>query len=446
MKTQYIKQLMDQALAAGMTAGEAYVAAGSSFSAMAHGGEIVDYQVNTTKGLCFRGLFQGKMGYASTEAMDEASIQELIDGVKESAMLSEEEAVEVIYPGDKAYPEFNAYAKDLDSVTGEEKITLCLALEKAGLAIDPRVRQIDHSTVSTESASIHIVNTYGLDIQYQDNSCVAYMQPVVTEDGDTDVGFKVECGRDFSKLDSQKIAEEAVGEALLALHGKPVASGNYRTIIRWDAMRDLLRTFSGIFSAENTQKDLSMLKGKEGESIAAPCITLMDDPLLVGGFASCPFDAEGVASKSKAVIENGVLKTLLHNLKTAKKQGVATTGNASKAGYTAPVRVAPTNFFLQPGSKSLEDMMGDLGDGLVITDVSGLHSGANPISGDFSLLAKGYTVKNGKRERPVAQITIAGNFYTLLKNIQTVGSDLNFPGSGVGSPSVDAGIVAVAGN
>ena len=145
------------------------------------------------------------------------------------------------------------------------------------------------------------------------------------------------------------------------------------------------------------------------------------------------------------MVENGVLKTLLHNLKTARKAGVKSTGNARKNDYASPVHVAPSNFFFKPGDKDLDDLMADMGEGLVITDVSGLHAGANPSSGDFSLLAEGYTVKDGKKDQPVDRITVAGNFYTLLKNIRAVGSDLKFTGSSVCSPSLDVGELKVAG-
>jgi len=223
-----------------------------------------------------------------------------------------------------------------------------------------------------------------------------------------------------------------------------VESGVWRAVIRRDAMRSLLSTFSGIFSAENAQKKLSLLDGREGETIAASCVTLIDDPLLPGGFASIPFDGEGSACRTKAVIENGVLKTLLHSRKTARKAGTVSTGNARRS-VTSPVQVAPTNFFFRPGEKDLDALLRDMGEGLLITELGGLHAGANPISGDFSLIAKGFLVSGGKQGEPVEQITIAGNFYQLLKNIRAVGNDLEFKGGSIGSPSMDAGSIHVAG-
>lgn len=178
--------------------------------------------------------------------------------------------------------------------------------------------------------------------------------------------------------------------------------------------------------------------------IAAPCVTLMDDPHMKGGAASRPFDGEGVATRVKQVIEGGRLTTLLHNLKTAKKAGVQTTGNAAR-GLKSSITVAPSNFYIKPGEKSLSGLEAEMENGLVVTKLEGLHSGANEISGDFSLLCTGHLVRDGKRVQAVEQVTVAGNFFALLKDIVAVGSDLRFGMGSVGSPSVRVSSLSIAG-
>ena len=162
----------------------------------------------------------------------------------------------------------------------------------------------------------------------------------------------------------------------------------------------------------------------------------MDDPFHQEGFSSRNFDGEGVASKTCTVVENGTLKTLLHNRKTAKKEGVETTGHAYKSSYKGTLTVAPSNFYIVPGEKGYDDLVESLDEAVIITKLAGLHSGANAVSGDFSVAANGFYVKDGKIQSPVKQMTIAGNFFDLLKNIQEVGSDLYFSTSGIGSPSL----------
>ena len=177
--------------------------------------------------------------------------------------------------------------------------------------------------------------------------------------------------------------------------------------------------------------------------VAAECVTIMDDPPLEKGGASSAFDGDGVPTRVKAVVDGGKLTTLLHNLKTANKQGVETTANAS-----AGKGVSPTNFYFKASDVSFEDMVAKTGDGLLITQLMGMHSGANAISGDFSLAARGFSIKDGKLDRPVDQITIAGNFYTMLKDIEAVGSDMHFGfpgGSCFGSPCVLVKSLSVAG-
>ena len=442
---QFIQQVLAAAREAGITAAEIYLSSGDSFRAMCQQGQVNNYTVNSTRGLSLRGLYQGKMGYAATEAFDDEAVAQLVRGVKESAALIEDEDVQEIYPGDAEYPALNQYNPALDQVPEARKLQFVLDLEKCAKEKDPRIVQLTYDMLSTTSGQTRIANSYGLNLSFRDNLAVAVASALAKEGDRVSTGTGFAISRDFEALSVEKIAGEAVEEALFMLHAAPVPSGTYRAIIHSRCMPDLLGVFSDVFSAENAQKGMSLLAGKEGEVIAAPCVTLMDDPLLPGGLASRPFDAEGVAARSKAVIENGRLTTLLHNLKTARKAGVKTTGNAAKGGYAGTVEVAPSNFYLKPGEKSLEQLTAEMGEGLVITDVSGLHAGANAISGDFSLIAHGYTVKNGRKDQPVERITVAGNFYQLLKNIRAVGSDLCFPGSSMGSPSVDVGEIAVAG-
>lgn len=442
---QFIQALLEEAKKAGIEAAEIYLSSGDSFRAMCQQGEINNYTVNTAAGLSLRGLYQGKMGYAATEAFDESAIGQMVNAVVESAELTEDDDIQEIYQGDAEYPTVSNYQPALDQVDEKAKMEFLLDVERKAKEKDPRIVQTTYNMISSGSDEEKIVNSYGLNLTHKDNILFAVVNVMAKEGEKVSTGGSFVVDRDFAKLDAQKMADEAVEEALFMLKAAPVPSGSYRAIIHAKCMPDLLGVFSGVFTAESAQKGMSLLMGKEGEMIASEAVTLLDDPLLPGGLASRPFDAEGVATHTKAVIENGRLTTLLHNLKTARKAGVKTTGNAAKGGYASPVSVSPSNFYIKPGEKTLEQLMADMGDGLVITEVSGLHAGANPISGDFSLIAQGYTVKAGKKDAAVEQITVAGNFYQLLKNIRVVGSDLCFPGSSVGSPSVDVGEIAVAG-
>lgn len=442
---QFLQKLMLSAKEAGIEACEAYLAQSDSFRVMTTEGEITEFKSHVSKGLGFRGMKNGRMGYASTEAFDDEAVEQLVKGVLESADLCEDDDPVFLYEGGGETPEINLRSQTLSSVTTDEKIALVTDMEKAVKAYDARVDKTARNTLSTGTHTIRIVNSHGMDRSYTQDLCVLYGQSTAKDENGVSTGFYGKASRDFDQLNASEIGAEIARRAVEQLGAHSLPSGKYRVVFQNEAMCDLLSTFCGIFSAETAQKGLSLLKGRLNETIAADCVTIVDDPLLEGGLECRPFDAEGVPSKAHTVIENGVFKTFLHNLKTAHKDGVRTTGNASKAGYSSSVHVAPSNFYMKPGKRSLAQMLEAIGECIVITEVSGLHAGANPVSGDFSLLSKGYAVKNGKRADAIEQITVAGNFYELLKNIRETASDLDFPLGGTGCPSVDAGELSISG-
>ena len=444
MKQDYIKELLAQAKAAGIEAAEAYLSEKENFSAMRNNGALEDYQSNHTRGLGFRGLVNGRMGYASTEALDEESIGQLIRGVIESATLCESDDEQPLYQGGGQVPELELYQPELDKVAPEAKLAKIEAMENACKAADSRYLN-GYNMVETTRHTVRIANSFGMDQTYTENFCDLYCGANVKEGDNVSTGGFVQISRDFDALDPDRLARDSVDQAVKGLNAEPVASGKYHVVFWNEALVSLLGVFSTVFSAETEQMGLSLLSGKLGETIAAPCVTLVDDPLRPDCLGSRPFDDEGVPSHQHMLVENGVFRTFLHNLKTARKAGVESTGNGSKADYSSPVRVAPSNLYFEPGALSFEELLSQVGDGIVITEVSGLHAGANPVSGDFSLLSKGYTLKDGKRDQPLERITVAGNFYELLKNIRAFASDLRFPNGALGSASADAGEMTVSG-
>jgi PmbA protein len=258
-----------------------------------------------------------------------------------------------------------------------------------------------------------------LDLNYVNRVAGLITVAVVQKDGEMSNEFRFRLGA-LDTIDHQALAKETVQEALKKLGGEPAATGVYPVVFSPEAMADLLRTFCDIFSSETAQKGLSKLAEAEGTQIAAPCVTIMDDPFHPENPFPMPFDAEGTPARKKAVVEKGELRTLLYNLKTAYKAGKTTTGNASKAGYQASLGVRPFTMYLEGGSLSEAQLLEMAEEGVYIDSLQGLHAGANGVSGDFSLQSAGYLIKNGQKTHRVKSFTVAGNFYELLKNITAV--------------------------
>ena len=443
------QEIFAQAKAKGFTDYELFQSGGTSFSVRVLNGEITEYKSTSSEGVGFRGTYNGKMGYASSELMAPEVIGQMLDNAAANATIIEEEAVETLYPGDASYPEVNSYNPVLDEVDAGQKITWAQEMEAYAKSLDPRVKIADFCTVANSNSEMAIANSYGLDLTQKSNLAMVFIIARVEENGVMKSGTAWWTGRDFADFDYKKLADQAVKKALSYLGAKSIASCEVPIVFDNESTRDLFGVFASVFMAENGQKGFSLLnKDKLGETIAAPTVTLRDDGICAESLGSMAFDAEGVATQQKAVIENGVLTNLLYNLKSAVKDGVKSTGNAAKQGHGGAITTSYTNFYLQPSDTPFETLLAGIERGVLITEMAGLHSGANAVSGDFSFSAEGFLIENGKLTQPIEQITVAGNFYELLKNIEAVGNDLRFRSignGGMGMPSMKVNGLKISG-
>ena len=439
------EELFKEAKNSGFEECEIYYADSENLSLNIYEGEVEKYKLTNAFGLSFRGKINGKMGYSYTEILDEDAIKTLIKNAKGAALAIENDDVQFIYEGDKEYKEINAYKKELDNVKPDELISLALEMEKECKKQCDKVVNFQGCGIGYGKSTYGIINSKGLNLKNERNSLTAYVVPIVEDNNQKYDGMGYVLAKTVQDIKPIDLAKQGLEEAIAKIGAKSIPSGKYKIIINNEAMVSLLGTFSGIFNAEQAQKGLSLLKGKEGEIIASDILTLIDDPHLEDGLGTTSFDDEGVATYTKEIVTNGKLNTLLYNLKTAHKAGVKSTGNGFKGSYASTVGVSETNFYIKPGQKSFEQLCMGVKEGLIITEFAGLHSGASSVTGDFSLAAKGFMIENGKKSFPVEQITVAGNFFTLLKDIEEVGSDLKFPMSNIGCPSIVVKELSVAG-
>lgn len=449
MKTQELTEMIFQrGKEEGFGEMELHYESNKKFSCNIFKGEVDDYSIAIDGGLAFRGIYKDKMGYSYTEKLDESSVDTLIAGAKTNAQMIDSNEVEEIFEGSTIYEKIDFYSDDLSRVTAEEKMELLLKLEKEIYGLDKRVKSVDYCLLEDYESEVMLFNTKGLAKAEKSNNMILYVSVVVEANKDVKSSYEILINRDFKKFNYEEIARSVVNEALSHLGAESIASGKYQVLFKNKAAAMLIQAFAGVFSADNVHKGKSLLKNKLGEAIASPLVRIVDNPHLKDGVRSSSFDSEGVATKKNVIVEDGLLKSLLHNLKTAKKDGVTPTGNGYKSSYKGTISVTPTNFYVKAGANTYEDMIKAMEEGIIITDLQGLHSGTNPVSGDFSLAANGYYVKDGAIKRPLNQITVAGNFYDVLKDITAIGDDLRFtyPSSSyTGSPSLKVGSLAISG-
>ncbi len=400
--------------------------------------EIKSYKTESGMGICFRCIADGKAGYASTENLTAEEAESLVLRAWDNAVsIESEEECFIHEPGDS----YAAVEQDGGAAPqGTRLVEAALGLQRELYQADARVIDGTQSFVAYGEEKYAICNSKGLDLEDRVSYSICYAMPLVSEGGEMYDGLKDKMGR-LEDFDLKAIA----GDAVSTIGAGGVSSGSYNVVFSNRVMATLLAAYAPVFSAEAAQQGMSLLNGREGEKIAADMVTITDDPRYEGGVVKRTFDGEGVAAYEKNVVEQGRLVTLLHNLKTAAAAGVKSTGNASKASYSSVVGVSPFLFYIQPVEGTLEDILAQAGEGIYVTEVSGLHAGTNSVTGDFSLSSKGFLVKEGRKGVPVKNFTVSGNFFTLLKDIQGVGADLDFLGSNFGSPSVLVPALAVAG-
>lgn len=441
---EFQKSVLEKAKRAGFENCEIYYQGGDSLQIAVNGGRVEQYETSTASGASFRGIIGGRTGFAYTERLDEASADFIVNAAKENAKIFEDKQECEFFAGAE-YADIPLYNEKLAAAGTEDKIEMIMRTERAALEYADTVKASDRCIYADGNTEVSIMNTRGLNEDFKANSMVAFVSVIAEKGGDIKTGGEYFAGNEPEKLEPEKLGRKAAENAVNMLGARSVKSGVYNLIFKNTAMASILSTFSASFTAEQAAKGLSMLEGREGTKIASDAVSIRDDGLLEGGFASAKFDGEGVPCQNKAVVENGILRTLLYDLKYGAKAGKSSTGNGFRAGYKSPVMCSCTNFYIVPSDNSFEGLAKSVGNGIYITDVQGLHSGANPVSGDFSLSAEGFLIENGETTSPVEQITVASNFFRLLESISAVGNDLRFNMGGVGSPAVAVEKVSVSG-
>ena len=424
---------------------ELYYQVGGSTSVDTFMHEINEFSSSLVGGVCLRCIVGGKMGYASTQALSQSEAAAIVERAVDNAQALESDDEVFLGEGGQTYEPLDITPYDLPST--EELIATVLATQEK-LYANPSVIDGCQSQGFVEHSEVAICNSKGLDLHYENNAAGLIAVAVVTNGTEMANSFKFKLGK-LDTIDTDALTKKAADSALQKLGGEVAPTGKYPVVFNPDAMSSLLQVYSSIFSSEAAQKGLSKLAGQEGQIIAADTVTLVDDPFHKDNPEPMNFDAEGSPTHKKNIIENGKLTTLLYNLKTAHKAGCKTTGNASKGGYTAPVGISPFTMYLAGGDMTEEELLAKVGSGVYITDLAGLHAGADAISGDFSLQSSGFMIEDGKKTTYVKSFTVAGNFYDVLKNITLTASNMTLPSAmgktNFGAPSVCVEGLSIAG-
>lgn len=410
--------------------------------------EVRNCRVETMKlaedrGLGIRVIEGGRVGFSFTSDLNSSGLEEVAGQALANCAQAAPDPFQQLPQAGTVYPRLDLYDPRIGQVTVEEKINLAIAMEEAARAYDPRVKIIENTFYQDGEALVVVVNTTGMAVQYRGAFCGISLALVAGEGEESQTGFAMDYRLKYGQLDPGLIGREAAYKAVRMLGARPVTTRQAAAILDPYVAGGFLGLLGPALTGEAVQKGRSLFAGKMGKQVAAGDVTIIDDGTLPGGVASAPFDGEGVPTSRTVLVNEGILQGFLYNTYTAARDGTSSTGNGVRNSFKGTPEVGTTNFFIQPGLQSPEELVKEVGSGLYITEVLGMHT-ANPISGDFSVGVAGLWIENGEFIHPVRGVAIAGNIMDLLMAVDGVGNDLKFYG-GKGAPTLRVARLIISG-
>ena len=393
-----------------------------SLSLKANQGELEEHKVSSSQIFGLRVIKDGSVGSAYSEADDEVALSSIVEQALINASFTAPDEHENILDNQQKLTSDDSLLCPLDESSIEDKISLTLELEKALLS-KSKIKNVPYNGVTDALAQRHVFSTAGLSASLRQRS-VATWAYALAEDGEKNAmeGYG-QLARRFDALDSKFIISTVYDQCMAMLEGAPVASGHYDVIFDTECQDNLFDTFAMALSGKSAKDGINPWRDSIGKVVADPRLQLSDSPRLTEGFGYALFDSEGTATANTPLIVDGKLQTLLHNSATASYFGGQTTGHATR-GPKSSLSTSSHQLTIAKGSDSLSSLQS--GSYIEITNLTGLHSGANAISGDFSFGASGYLCKDGQRTQAIRGITVAGNFYKMLTKITAIGDVQNW--------------------
>jgi len=386
-------------------------------------------------GLAVRLLKNGRLGFSYTTDIEPSSVKQLVQNLMEITEILPTDDGNKFFHQKKVSKVNSPYDSEGLNLSVDEKIELVTSFEREVINSHSYIVGTRETTFSEVEYEVSFLNSFGIDFSYK-GTAYSIISSALAEspNGDKNITWGYRASRFLKGLNLDNLKEELVQKLIDTLDPRPIKSRSLPVVFHREAFAALLETFAEIFSGENLIKNKTPLAEKIGETIASKKVTIIDDGTLEKGFATHPYDDEGVPQQTTILVENGILKGFYHSLYSAYKTDEKPTGNGFRNSFTSPPVANISNLYLKPEKGSFKELIENCEDVLVVYDLMGLHT-ADPISGEFSLGASGAIYKNGKKINAVRGITIAGNFLKLIRDIELIGEDMQFYGN-VGSPSV----------
>ena len=436
--------MLDEALRGGASGADVLYSEGAGSGISLKDGEIEECVTGFTAGVGVRTIMSdGRQGISFGNRLEKLSIKELVEWSLFNCKNSESEEGIMLYKGQlKPDPAIDLEDPEITAITPQKRMEYCKIMTESAMSADSNILSVRSAAWHDGWGSSFYCTTTGLHGWERGSSASCGVTVIATDGKNTEMGGHGIESRRFDELDIRNTALIAVEKTVAALGGWPMKTGPYTIVIEPETAASLVDVIGDLFCAPDIHKGRSMMKDRLGTQVASSCVTLRDDGRIPWKAGTSSWDAEGVPTGRTLLIEDGVARSYLYNLQYAWKDGVSSTGNACRGMSSLP-DVGASNLLLDAGSETAESLISGVRSGLYLTELMGLHT-IDPISGDFSVGAKGLLIESGKITRPVSGVTIASNLMDFLKNIVAVGSDLIFFGS-TAAPTLVVENIVIAG-
>jgi PmbA protein len=407
---------------------EAFLTHARNFTVKAFEGEVETLESAEPRGAGIRVLKNRRAGFSYTTDLSEEGLGPALEAARDNAAYASEDEALAFAPAWKEAPDDVPGLVDerQPDVDPEDKVAFALELERETRAADKRIRTVEEAVYADSDAEIAIASSTGVEGAYRETDAWCYSFAIATEGDDTEVGFDFDVGRGLLELNGPAIARRAAERAVGVLGAKKIASARRPVVFDPYTAAQFLGVLAQALTGEAVQKGRSLFAGRLGEVVAAADLSLVDDGRIPGAPGSSPWDGEGIATQRTEVIKGGVLTSYLYDLVSARRDGKRSTGNASRAGFKSAPGPAPSNLAFLPTGRSRSEVLVEAGEALLVESFHGVHSGANAVSGDFSVGATGRLLDEGQPGRPVKEVTIALPMLDILSSVTAVADDLRW--------------------
>ncbi len=446
------QQLVDRALRLGATDAEATLLEGDEFFVKVRLGHVDTLTESVSRAVGLR-VFNGKRtASTSTNDFSEASLNRLVQGAVELSKLTEEDpyaglADPALFSTRRDAEGMGLYFDDVYSLPAADRIDLARQVEAAAMAADTRIQNSDGGNFSAATSHRATANSRGFAGSYRKSSVSLGTTPIAQDASGMQRDGWSHSARTLRKLETpEQIGREAAKRAIRRLGARRVPTQRATMVFDRQVARGIIGDIFDAVNGEAVYRHSTMFEDMLGKQVASPLVTVVDDGTMMlepglAGFGTLPFDGDGLPMQRKVIVQDGILQTWITNTYTGRKLGLPSTGNASRGLSGAP-GIGSGNFYLQPGTQTLREIIADVQTGLYVTETLG--SGVNLVTGDYSQGASGLWIENGEFTGAVEEITIAGNLKDMYKNIVAIASDLTFRGAAA-SPAIRVEGMTIAG-